>query len=129
MVDGPYLLDTSTIIWALADPGRLSAPARAALRAGPLVLSVASYWEVVIKARKGLLTVADPVSWWARATALLGGTVLSIRVGHVSALHSLPDIHKDPFDRILIAQASAEGFALVTSDEQVRRYAVRTVWQ
>jgi PIN domain nuclease of toxin-antitoxin system len=128
VVDGPYLLDTSTVIWALTDPKRISKPARAALETGPLVLSVASYWEVVIKARKGLLRLADPVTWWARASALLGGTVLSIRVRHVSALHGLPEIHNDPFDRILIAQASAEGLALVTLDEQIRRYAIRTVW-
>ncbi|MEK7408616.1 MAG: type II toxin-antitoxin system VapC family toxin [Acidobacteriota bacterium] len=61
-------------------------------------------------------------------SALIGSTVLSIRAGHVSALHGLPGIHNDPFDRILIAQASAEGLAPVTSDEQIRRYAVKTVW-
>jgi len=128
LVDGPYLLDTSTLIWALSDPERLSSPARAALGLGPLVLSVASYWEIVIKARKGLLKVADPVSWWARATTLLGGTVLSIRAGHISALRGLPELHKDPFDRILIAQATAEGLCLVTGDDQVRQYMVRTLW-
>jgi PIN domain nuclease of toxin-antitoxin system len=57
------LLDTSTLIWSLASPDRLSPPARRALKAGPPVLSVVSYWEVVIKSRKGLLTVADPVNW------------------------------------------------------------------
>lgn len=128
MVAGPYLLDTSTLIWALASPERLSRPARKAVMAGPVVLSVASYWEVVIKARKGLVAVADPVSWWERATGLLAATVLSIRAGHVSALHGLPELHRDPFDRILIAQAQAEGLALVTSDDQVRRYAVKTLW-
>ena len=128
MVEGPYLLDTSTLIWALASPERLSRPARKAVMTGPVVLSVASYWEVVIKARRGLVTVADPVSWWERATGLLAAAVLSIRTGHVSALHGLPELHKDPFDRILIAQAQAEGLALVTSDDLVRRYAVKTLW-
>jgi len=128
LVEGPYLLDTSTLMWALASPERLSRPARKAVQAGPLVLSVASYWEVVIKVRKGLVTVADPVSWWERATELLAATVLSVRAGHVSALHGLPELHKDPFDRILVAQAQAEGLALVTSDDLVRRYAVKTLW-
>jgi PIN domain nuclease of toxin-antitoxin system len=98
------------------------------VEAGPVVLSVASYWEAVIKARKGLVTIADPVSWWERATGLLAGTVLSIRAGHVSALHGLAELHRDPFDRLLIAQAQAEGLALVTSDDVVRRYAVKTLW-
>ena len=128
MTEGPYLLDTSTVIWALADPERLSVKARRALRAGPCVLSVVCYWEVVIKAQKGLLAMSDPGSWWIRATDALGGSVLSIRAAHISALSALPNLHRDPFDRILIAQAAAEGFALVTSDDQIRRYAVKTVW-
>jgi PIN domain nuclease of toxin-antitoxin system len=59
------------LIWAVASPDRLSGRARKALNAGPLVLSVVSYWEIVIKAHKGMLKVADPVNWWSRATALL----------------------------------------------------------
>lgn len=127
MVDGPFLLDTSTAIWALADPDRLSPSARKALRAGPRILSVASYWEVVIKSQKGLLRVSDPAQWWSRALDLIGASVLSIRPGHITALAGLPLIHKDPFDRILIAQAAAEGFAVVTDDETLRRYPVRSL--
>ena len=128
MVAGPYLLDTSTLIWAVASPDRLSARARQALNRGPLVLSVVSYWEIVIKARKGLLKIADPVNWWARATEQVGGEVLSIRAAHISALAGLPEIHKDPFDRLLVAQAAAQGFALVASDEQIARYSAKVVW-
>ena len=128
MIDGPYLLDTSTLIWALAGSERLSARARKALNAGPLVLSVVSYWEVVIKAQKGTLKIADPVNWWSRATEMLGGDILSIRTAHISVLAGLPDIHKDPFDRMLIAQASAEGLALVASEEQFGQYPVRVLW-
>lgn len=128
MVEGPYLLDTSTVIWALAEPDRLSLAARRALRTGPRVLSVVCYWEVVIKSRKGLLKIADPVQWWNRAVELLGVRVLSIRSTHITALAGLPDMHKDPFDRILIAQAAAEGLTIVTTDEQVLRYPVRTLW-
>ena len=128
LVEGPYLLDTSTLIWSLASPDRLSPPARRALKTGPLLLSVVSYWEVVIKARKGLLQVADPVNWWFRATSLLGGEILSIRTAHISAFAGLPDLHKDPFDRMLVAQAAAEGLAFVGSDEQIRQYSIRTIW-
>jgi PIN domain nuclease of toxin-antitoxin system len=128
VIDGPYLLDTSTLIWALVGSERLSAKAHKALKAGPLVLSVVSYWEVVIKAQKGLLKIADPANWWSRATEILGGDILSVRAAHISALAGLPDIHKDPFDRMLIAQASAEGLALLTSDELFGQYPVKVVW-
>ena len=122
------LLDTSTLLWTLVVPDRLSQPAREAIAAGDSVLSVASYWEVVIKTRKGLLPIADPVSWWTRATELLGGRVLPIRASHITALAALPDLHRDPFDQILIAQAVAEGLPLVTSDRQIGAYPVRIIW-
>ena len=122
------LLDTSTLLWLLSKPGRLSPAARKIIRSEQIVLSVASYWEVAIKARKGLLVIADPVSWWKRVTALFPGEVLSIRTSHVTALCGLPDFQKDPFDRILIAQATAEGFAIVTSDRRIAAYPVRTLW-
>jgi PIN domain nuclease of toxin-antitoxin system len=128
VIDGPYLLDTSTLIWALVGSDRLSTRARKALHGGPLVISVVSYWEVVIKVQKGLLNIADPVNWWTRAIEMLGGDILSIRTPHISALAGLPDIHKDPFDRMLIAQASTEGLAVVTSDALITRYAIKVLW-
>ncbi len=128
MVDGPYLVDTSTLIWTLENPARLSRLARKALEKGPLVLSVVSYWEVVIKTRKGLFKIADPVSWWERATGFLGGSILSVRAEHVTGLAALPNLHRDPFDRMLIAQAAVEGFALVSSDELIGKYAAKVVW-
>jgi PIN domain nuclease of toxin-antitoxin system len=73
------LLDTSALLWTLKAPDRLSEAAREAIAAGDPVLSVASYWGVVIKAKKGLLPIPDPVSWWTRAAGLLGGRVLPIR--------------------------------------------------
>jgi PIN domain nuclease of toxin-antitoxin system len=128
VVTGPYLLDTSTLLWAVGSPERLSAPARKALIRGPLLLSVVSYWEIVIKAQKGALKIADPANWWSRATEQLGGAILSIRVAHVSALAALPAIHKDPFDRMLIAQTAVEGVAFISSDERIGKYAVKVVW-
>jgi len=121
------LLDTSTLLWTLAMPERLSKRAAEAIAGGAL-LSVASYWEVVIKTRKGLLRIGDPVSWWSRAVVAMGGGVLPVRANHVSALAHLPDLHRDPFDRILIAQAIAEGLPFVTSDQQISAYPVRVIW-
>ena len=124
----PRLLDTSTLLWALGSPERLSARARRLVNAGENIVSVASYWEVVIKAQKGLLTIADVPTWWTRATELIAAHVLPIRASHVTALAGLPEIHRDPFDRILIAQAIAEGLEFVTGDDRIREYPVRTVW-
>ena len=123
-----HLLDTSTLLWALAEPERLSPRARRLVDAGENVVSVASYWEVVIKTQKGLLTISDLATWWRQATDLTAARVLQIRAGHITALAALPMVHKDPFDRILIAQAKAEGLAFVTSDTPIRQYPVQTIW-
>lgn len=127
MSEGPFLLDTSTVLWALGAPERLSTTARKALK-GPLVLSVVSFWEIVIKAQKSLLQVGDPVHWWSRAIDLLGASALSVRASHISMLAGLPGIHRDPFDRLLVAQALQERLTLVTSDQTVRLYPLRTLW-
>jgi hypothetical protein len=66
-----HLLDTSTLLWALGSPERLSPRARRRVEAGENIVSVANYWEVVIKTQKGLLTIADVATWWRRATELL----------------------------------------------------------
>lgn len=123
-----HLLDTSTLLWALGEPERLSPRARRLVDAGENVVSVASYWEVVIKTQKGLLSISDLPTWWRRATELTAARVLQIRASHVTALAALPMLHKDPFDRILIAQAVAEGLGFVTNDGLVSDYRVQTMW-
>lgn len=123
-----HLLDTSTLLWALGEPERLSAKARRLVAAGENVVSVASYWEVVIKAQKGVLSIGDLAMWWRRATELTSARILHIRPSHIIALAALPMLHKDPFDRILIAQARAEGLVLVTSDGPIGEYQVQTIW-
>ena len=123
-----HLLDTSTLLWGLGSPERLSPRARRLVNAGENVVSIASYWEVVIKTQKGLLTIADLATWWQRATDLTAARVLPIRASHVTALAALPMLHKDPFDRILIAQALAEGLDFVTNDESIAGYSVHTIW-
>jgi PIN domain nuclease of toxin-antitoxin system len=123
-----HLLDTSTLLWALAEPERLSAKARRLVEAGENVVSVGSYWEVVVKAQKGLLSISDPATWWRQATELTSARVLHIRPAHITALAVLPMLHKDPFDRILIAQAKAEGLGLVTSDGLIGGYPIQRIW-
>ncbi len=118
-----HLLDTHTLIWALKEPERLSATACAAVRRGPNVLSVVSYWEIMLKSMKGALGVGDPRTWWQDALNQLAAAALPLRPAHVNSLRDLPPIHKDPFERMLIAQATVEGLALVSMDANAARYA------
>ena len=117
------LLDTNCAIFALHFPERLSATASRAILRGPNVLSVITYWEVLLKSMKGGLDVGDPRDWWTDALEELGATSLALRPEHVSGVYDLPAHHKDPFDRILIAQATVEELALVTSDAGMTKYA------
>lgn len=118
-----YLLDTNIALIALTDPAQLSTAARRAILSGNNVLSVVSYWEVLLKNMKGNLDVGDPRTWWQDAQDQLAALTLPLRPEHVSAVYSLPAIHKDPFDRMLIAQAIAEDLCFVTSDALVKKYA------
>lgn len=123
MPERGYLLDTHTAIWALDRPEALSATAREAASAGPNVLSVVVYWEVMLKSMKGKLDVGDPRAWWIDALDQLAATPVLLHPRHVAAVRSLPPIHKDPLDRMLIAQAAVEGLTLVSDDAEIARYA------
>jgi PIN domain nuclease of toxin-antitoxin system len=96
---------------------------RAIIRAGPNILSAVVYWEVLLKSMKGLLKIEDPLSWWPDALEQLAATALVLRPEHVAEIYRLPPIHRDPFDRVLIAQAMVEGLSLVTTDREILRYA------
>jgi PIN domain nuclease of toxin-antitoxin system len=117
------LLDTNAALIALTNPDRLPGKVRKALLAGPNILSAVSYWEVVTKVMKGTLNVGDPRIWWHDALDQLAATPLALRPDHVAELYALPALHKDPFDRILIAQAMSEGLTLVTIDTEIPPYA------
>lgn len=117
------LLDTNSVIFALAVPERLSAAARKTILKGPNMLSVVSLWEVILKSMKGTLDVGDPGTWWQEALNQLAGAPLLLRPEHVVGVYGLPAHHKDPFDRILISQATVEGLSLITSDAEIAKYA------
>ncbi len=118
-----YLLDTNAALLALTNPARLSRRVRKALLTGPNHLSVVVYWEVLLKTMKGALDVGDPRTWWLDALDQLAATPLVLRPEHVSEVSALPPIHKDPFDRVLIAQAMVDDLTLLTRDEEIPRYA------
>jgi len=118
-------LDTNVVLFALTDDPRLKPNLRALLASGSNHLSVASYWEVVVKSMKGKLHVGDPRIWWKRARRELAAAELVIERNHVEHILHLPPIHQDPFDRLLIAQATAENLILLTTDGEVASYASR----
>src|SRR5258708_28560892 len=123
------LLDTHVFIWWDSEPGRISTSAMAALRdpANSIFLSVASVWEMVIKVQLGKLTLRQPLADIVAAQQANGITVLAVELGHSLVIEHLPAIHKDPFDRLLIAQSSVEDMELVSADQTFAGYPVRTL--
>jgi PIN domain nuclease of toxin-antitoxin system len=122
------LTDTHTLVWALSEPEALGEHARSALRDFPFTASVANLWELVLKSRKAGALVADPLPWWEKYVVRLRIPALAIRSAHIRALAGLPEFHKDPFDRILVAQALSEGLTLATKDAALARYGAPIVW-
>lgn len=118
------LLDTHLLLWAALAPTRLSATARALLtdEDNPLFFSPASLWEITIKNSLGRPDFNIDPGRLRRGFIDNGYTELPITSDHALTVASLPPLHKDPFDRMLIAQAKAEGILLLTSDTIVGAY-------
>lgn len=124
-----FLIDSNVFYWLADDPRRIPAAVRARLDDPDeqLYLSHASIWELCIKSALGKLplpaeVVADPVSGFRQAAARARMELLSIDLHHSVAVLRLPHHHRDPFDRMLIAQAIEEDLTLVTSDRIFERY-------
>ncbi len=115
------LLDTHAFLWWCSDDRRLGAAERAAIRepANDVYLSAASVWEIVVKQGLGRLRVPEPVS---QAALRLGFQPLPISFEHAEETGALPPVHRDPFDRLLVAQARVEGLTLITHDPSLRAY-------
>jgi len=118
------LLDTHLLLWAAGDPNRLSRTVRSLIENpdNELLFSVASIWEVVIKRGLGRSDFQVDPRLLRRGLLDNGYGELPILSDHVVAVDSLPGIHKDPFDRVLVAQASVEGITLLTTDSQLTQY-------
>lgn len=125
------LLDTHAFLWWIADSPQLSGQARQLIGDGEneVLLSAASGWEIAIKARLGRLTLPDePERFLAEQLAANAFQVLPVHLSHALRVYSLPDHHRDPFDRLLVAQAQVEGMAIVSGDPQLARYLVQVAW-
>ena len=114
------LLDTHLLLWALAEPEKLSATTRNRLDAAEVFVSAASVWEVSIKVALGKLE-ADPSELLA-AIEPAGFELLPITGVHAAAVAALPLLHRDPFDRMLMAQARTEPLILLTNDTVLQQY-------
>ena len=115
------LLHTCVVLWAARQPERLSARVRALLLdpGAEVTLSVVSAWEISLKPELG---IGDVARWFREAARHLHARILPVRLEHIAALEKLPALHRDPFDRLLIAQAVAGRLALVTADQAIAKY-------
>jgi PIN domain nuclease of toxin-antitoxin system len=125
------LLDTQCLLWWFTAPERLNADAieQIVSEDNQLFFSVASAWEIAIKVSVGKLPLPEPVDTYiASRMQRLGIKYLDIVFPHVCQVAILPLLHRDPFDRILIAQAQTEQLTLVTADEMLTKYGVDLLW-
>lgn len=125
------LLDTCTFLWVITDAPELSPAARARFTdpANEVFLSAASAWEIGIKWRGGRLPLPQPATSFVADQREAHG-ISALGIDEESALHvtRLPDLHRDPFDRMLVSQAIVHGLVLLTPDPLVTQYPARTLW-
>ena len=124
------LLDTHVLVWAATTPERLGSGLEVLEDAERRLVSAVCVWELAIKQRLGKLSVGSDVrTWTRRVTTELALDHLPVTADHAAAVEHLPDVHRDPFDRLLVAQAVAEGAVLLTADDRLAGYgdAVRVI--
>ena len=126
-----YLLDTHAFLWWITDDDSLSNRAREIIRDGrnELFLSAASGWEIAIKAGIGRLDLqAEPEKLIPEQMLLNEIQGLPVQMSHALHVHALPEHHRDPFDRMLVAQCQLEEMPIITSDPQIAEYEIEVVW-
>ena len=125
------LLDTHALIWFLEGDKRLSVLAKDAIESAEntKLVSTASSWEIAIKSSLGKLTLPIPFAELVPGKLeKLGFVLLEIKSQHLHTLHDLPLHHRDPFDRLILAQASTEKISLITCDPHFKAYGVDIIW-
>jgi PIN domain nuclease of toxin-antitoxin system len=126
-----YLLDTHAFLWFVADDNRLSSKAKSIIQDSnnEIFFSAASAWEMAIKSKLGRLKLGGNLeSFIIEQLTENSFGPLSITISHSLYTEKLPQIHKDPFDRIMISQSNVENMVLITRDKEIREYKVSTVW-
>ena len=128
---GGVLLDTHAFVWLATDQPKLSARARSTAlnTANTLHLSVASVWEMAIKKSLGRFELKMPLGEFVRGQLVdLDANLVDVRLQHALIVEDLPLHHRDPFDRLLIAQAIQENFAVLSADASLDAYGVKRIW-
>jgi len=127
---GQYLLDTHTAIWFFNGESALSETAKRIILdlSNSKYLSMASAWELAIKIGLGKLDFQGKTAGFIDIAESNGFTVLPIKTAHLSALETLPLLHRDPFDRLLAATALAEQMTLISADKNIAQYEVPLIW-
>ena len=125
-----YLLDTHTLIWLMEAPSKISCDIREKLKLSEnsIHLSCASLWEIAIKLSLGKLELKWPFEKLISDLNSTNINILQIENDYLKKLASLPLMHKDPFDRLLIATALVEDLTIITKDENIQKYDVSWVW-
>ena len=124
------LLDTHAFLFAIGEPERLTPAVRSALEDPKTVrwISSVSLWEIAVKIQIGKLALPAEPEFYQEQMHLLHASVLAVEARHSFEVMRLPLIHRDPFDRLLIAQARADELILVTRDAAIGQYPVPTLW-
>jgi PIN domain nuclease of toxin-antitoxin system len=123
------LLDTQAFLWWVSDDDRLSRRARATIAAERCLLSTASCWEMAMKASLGRLEIPRPIARFVQEQLEVNGfSLLPVALEHVSAVADLPYHHRDPFDRLIAAQAREEEIAVISVDTIFRKYGIKRIW-
>ena len=125
-----YLLDTHVLLWFDVDDPRLSKNARLLMEAddSEIILSTASVWEIAIKVSAGGLTLPEPVLAYFEGRTKRGLQILPIEWPHAAKVAELPFHHRDPFDRLIAAQALVEKLPLLSRDPIFKSYGVKLIW-
>ena len=125
-----YLLDTHTAIWALGNKTKLSETVKTIIDDVSISLCVSriSAWELAIKISIGKLNFVGGSAFFLEKMRHNGVELLDIEGSHIEYLETMPFIHRDPFDRMLVAVAKAEGMIILTADENIHKYDVPSVW-
>lgn len=125
------LLDTHAFIWRVTNDPQLSQTAKATIAnpSNTVFFSVINGWEIIIKQGTGKLTLPEPAETYIPSRIAANQfTILPVQLSHILQVASLPDLHRDPFDRLLIAQSQVENISIISIDRYVVQYPVNVIW-
>jgi len=121
-MENKILLDTQTFLWYVEDNAKLPSDIKRFIEDNFVVVSIASLWEITIKMTIGKLVLSKTIKELLASVDLYGFEIISVKPKHLLVLSELPQIHRDPFDRIIISQKISEDFILVSSDSTFKLY-------